>query len=156
MIELEAHLTPAQLPEQASALFASTKGPNSYTVTFHSQYWWALFWSYFAVFGTFTAVQSFMAIIRLRDNVPEHLQVITISALFMLVGAWLVSTSIDLRAITVSPGRAIVAWRLFGRPIRTTSFDVRLVVVKHDIWKRGGASTDRIVLQGERMYSVTT
>jgi hypothetical protein len=143
MTEFEAYLTPAQLPEHASALYASTKGPNSYTVTFRSQYWWALFWSYFAVFGTFTTVQSFTAIIRLRDNVPEHFQVIAISALFMLGGAWLLSTSIDLQSITVSSGRAIVAWRLFGWPIRTTSFEVRLVVVKHDIWKRGGASTDR-------------
>src|SRR5437867_11571765 len=28
--------------------------------------------------------------------------------------------------------------------------------VQHDLWKRGGASTDRIILQGEQMHSVTT
>jgi hypothetical protein len=76
--------------------------------------------------------------------------------LFMLLGAWQFSASIDLRSITVSPCRATVAWRLFGWSIRTTSFDVQLVVVQHDIWKGRGASTDRIVLQGERVYSVTT
>lgn len=155
-MESETYLTPSRLAELASALYTSTKGLNSYTVAFHSQYGWALFWSCFLVFGAFGTVSAFMAIIDLRDNVSEPLLVLGMSAFFMLCGAWLLSRSIDWRTITVSPGRATITWRLFGWPIRKSSFDVRLVVVQHDLWKRGHGSTDSIVLKGEQTHSVTT
>jgi hypothetical protein len=154
--ESETYLTPSLFREQASALYTSTKGTNYYTVAFRSQLGWALFWFYFMIFGAFSLVSAFMAVIDLSDNVSDPFLGIAVGALFTLWGAWLLTASIDLRSITVTPGRATVAWRLFGWPIRTGSFDVRLVVVQHDLWKRGGASTDRVVLQGEQMLTVTT
>ncbi len=94
---------------------------------------------------------------ELLYNWPGLLAALVFGLLFVLVGAGLSKSVVDLRSITVTPGRATVVWRLFRTRIRSSSFNVQFVVIHHDVWRGRKASTDRVTLQGqEQSHTLAT
>lgn len=145
-------------------LYAIRMDSTSATVVMSSQYLVGLMWLWFVLFGAVTIGGGFQALFTPHENWPEFnynwpglLLIFVIGLLFVLLGGWGTSSLIDLRSITVTPGRATVAWRLFRRSIRSLTLDVRCVVIQQDLWRNGKGSTDRVVLEGqEKTHNVAT
>jgi hypothetical protein len=150
-----------RLSEARTDVYAIRTEANSVTVVMASDYGVGLTGLLF-VFGGAAFIGLFLKSLAspedrpgLLYNLPESLLGLVIPLLVALSGGWLIRWLVDLRSITVTPGRATVVWRLFGRPMRSFTFDVLLVVVHQVVWRDGSGSTDRVVLQGqERTHTV--
>lgn len=149
--------------EAKTDLYTIREDANSATVVMASVYWLGLFGLWFVLFGAFAIGSVLHGLTSPEDgpellyNWPGTLQLFFTCLLFVLGGGWLIRWVTDLRSITVTPGRATVAWRLFRMRIRLLSFNVQLVAVHQDVWRGSTGSTDRVVLHGqEQMHTVAS
>jgi hypothetical protein len=68
----------------------------------------------------------------------------------LLVGPtlWLGHFALASRVVVVGPGRAVVALSLLWWTLRLSTYDVRFIVIHHEVWTGGDGSTDTVILEG--------
>jgi hypothetical protein len=78
------------------------------------------------------------------------MSMIEILAGSLLVGPtlWLGHFALASRVMVVGPGRAVVALSLLWWTVRLSTYDVRFIVIHHQVWTDGDGSTDTVVLEG--------